>query len=109
MASGTSSHTSPESRAIRQHYSNLQKAIRDPLGLSAELFSKHLIDDETMEKARLMPQTIKEKADVLLIEVNRTVNAQPRLFHDFVKVLNEDELLQKVAETLEATYCKQFL
>ena len=106
MASGTSCYTSPESRALREHFSDLLDAMCDPLGLSAKLFSNNLINDETMKRARLMPQTDKEKSFILLDEVLQRVKAQPRLFRDFVKVLNKDEMLRKEAKTLEATLSK---
>ena len=106
MASGTSCYTSPESRALRKHFSDLLNAIRDPLGLSAELFSNNLIEDQTMERARLVHHTIKEKSIILLDEVLQKVKVQPRLFRDFVKVLNKDEMLRKEAKPLEATLSK---
>ena len=98
--------SSPESRALRHHFSYLLKAIREPLDLSAKLFAKYLIDHETMEKANVMPQTIMARSLILLIEVTHRVQAHPGLFHDFVDVLKKEELLWKVAETLEVTYSK---
>ena len=109
MASGTSSDadsTSPESRALRQHFSYLLEAIRDPLGLSAELFAKYLIDNETMEKANITSQTIRARTLPLLVEVTHSVKAQPGLFHVFVNVLKKEAVLRKVAETLETAFSK---
>ena len=109
MASGTSSDadtTSPESRSLREHFSYLLEAIRDPLGLSINLYAKYLIDNETMEKANVMPQTIRERTLILLVEVTHRVKAQPGRFHVFVNVLKEEPVLRKVAETLETAFSK---
>ena len=109
MASGTSSDadsTSPESRVLRQHFSYLLEAIRDPLGLSAELFAKYVIDDETMEKANVMSQTIRARTLPLLVEVTHRVKAKPGLFHVFVNVLKKENVLWKVTETLETAFSK---
>ena len=84
MASSDSTSTCPESRAIRCHFASLAKAITDPLGLSMELFSKEIIEEVTMEKAKLPNQTDREKNSVLLSAVMRRVEARPSLFHCFI-------------------------
>ena len=98
--------SSPESRALRHRFTYLLEAIRDPLGLSTELFAKSLIDVETMEKANVMPQTIRARSLILLIEVTHRVKAQPGLFRVLVNVLKKEVVLQKAAETLDSTLSK---
>ena len=98
--------SSPESRALRHCFPYLREAIRDPLGLSIELFAETLIDVETMEKANVMPQTIRKRSFILLTEVWHRVKAQPGLFRVLVNVLKKEVVLQKAAETLDSTLSK---
>ena len=106
MASSDSANASPECRAIRCHFASLATAISDPLGLSMELFSKEIIEEVTMEKAKLPNLTDREKNSVLLLAVMRKVEARPSLFHQFVDILNDngDRSLRELGEKLETTY-----
>ena len=98
--------SSPESRALRHRFNYLLEAIRDPLDLSTELFAKSVIDVETMEKANVMPQTIRARSLILLIEVTHRVKAQTGLFRVLVNVLKKEVVLQKAAETLDSALSK---
>ena len=102
------SDSSPESRALRCHSGSLFKGLTDPLDISWNLFSKNVIDRATKDEVDRYDLTLRKKSNILLTAVINRVEARPKLFYEFLKVLKEDgdDILRELADKLKGTISK---
>ena len=97
---------SPESRALHRHYGSLLKAMAtaDLVQFSGTLYAKCLINNSAMDKANLPNLTKDEKSYALLSAIMCGVEAKPKLFKRFIRVLKKEgsDIFDGIAGKLES-------
>ena len=96
-----------EAKIIRKHYADLTKAVQDPLGLAAELYSANVIARSILDSTMVSTHTKVEKVMYLLQAVSDRITINPKDFHCFLAVLKKDSSLQEMAELMNSTYSKR--
>ena len=99
--------SSPESDALRCFSADLVTAISaaDPLGLALKLFSKNLIERATVEDVCLPINSPTTKSCIIVTAVDRKVEADPSLFHQFTALLqDEGDSLKVISKKLVEKY-----
>ena len=94
---------------FRKEYSTLRNALQTPEWLAAELYSKDIINEDTKEDVLLITLTRYKKCEVLLDAVGRRIAADPRQFHEFVSILQQEPSLSHVCQLLQNGYRKSAL
>ena len=96
----------PEAKTMRKHYADLTKAIQDPLGLAAELYSADVIAKKVLDSTIESSHTKVEKTMHLLQAVSGQIAINPEDFCCFLAVMRKDSSLQAAAELISSTYRK---
>ena len=101
---------SPESRILRRHYYSLMQALTtaDRFMFTANLVAGGIISHSVMEEANNPTLTRTRMSSVLLSAIESSVEAKPKLFKKFVKLLKEERsgILDEMAGKLESTLSK---
>ena len=100
--------SSPEREALRCYSADLVTAISaaDPLNLALKLFSKNLIERATVEEVCLPTNPPTTKSCIIVTAVDRKVDADPSLFHQFITLLQDEEvgILKSISRKLMEKY-----
>ena len=90
-------------KTIRHKYRTLTSKVSQGY-IPAELYSKGIIGDETLEIANKRALIDRDKGNAIMKEVQKALKSDPDLFTVFCKVLAEESSeLKKLSEELEGT------
>ena len=91
---------SVESRALRRSNLVFKKGV-DPDNLVTLLYSNELLTPEEKSKARQKMLTDGEKLEEVFTFLERRVSTDARIFHELLKVLQEEPALKGVADQMQ--------
>ena len=91
---------SVESRALRKSNLVFKKGV-DPDNLVTLLYSNELLTSDEKSKARQKTLTDGEKTEEVFTFLERRVSVDARVFHELLKVLQEEPALKGVADQMQ--------
>lgn len=92
---------SPECRAFRRHFNDLVVSLTPSVsGISTQLFSEELVDQETFGYALTIGLPNNEKIVRVLNFIQTSIGREPGKFATFVDVLRTNAELRAIADTL---------
>lgn len=92
---------SEESKALRQSCAVFKKCI-DPANIVNVLYSSLLLTPEERSKAIQKTLNDGEKLDEIFSAMERRVSADPKKFHDLVRVLEVEPAMASVAKEMQS-------
>ena len=99
-----SSQTSARNRQLRavfkDHFAELMLLVSDPEQLAAQLYTKSLISPATLEKIITLPASRQQRNLHLLLDLDRTIQADTEKLFAFIDVIQKDPSLEKVGERM---------
>ena len=99
-----SSQASARNRQLRavfkDHFAELMLLVSDPEQLAAQLYAKSLISPATLEKIITLPTSRQQKNLHLLLDLDRTIRADPEKLFIFIDVIQKDLSLEDVAKRM---------
>ena len=85
------SESTPQASTLRRHFSDLIRAIEDPVLLAVDLYSANIITQAMLERVTDVPSlTRTDKTSLLLGAVSDQTVISPATFNGFLSILSED-------------------
>lgn len=91
---------SREARALRRSNVVFKRGI-DPDTVIAVLYSKFLLTPEEKGRATQKTLTADQQLDIVFDWLERRVSVQPTVFHELVKVLEDEPALEAVGKRMQ--------
>ena len=91
-------------KVLKKHLADLSDLLSVPDNMSAigiRLYSKELIPKETYENTITSNKTGRDKANLLLLVLEATIDAQPQLMKTLIEVLKKSKVSEAVAAKME--------
>ena len=102
MATNSQPQETPEYRTFKEHYARLVYAIQNPLSLGTQLFTRGIIDSLLLQRVNTLGFTTFQNTTTLLTAVLGKIQADPRMFHEFLSALNEDPSMQLQVKSMQS-------
>ena len=102
MATNSQLQETPEYRTFREHYARLVHATQDPLPLATRLFTQGVIDATLLQRVNVPALPSFQNTITLLTAVLGKIQADPRMFHEFLLALKEDPSVQSLVESMQS-------
>ena len=96
--------SSAESIAFRKCYGVLCSGIQTPKSLIPQLYSDDVLTMDKREELMRQPQP----TSLLLDVVEKKIMANPKVFHDFVRLLEKERVMQELCNQLNKAYGEEF-
>ena len=101
------SESTPQATTLRNHFSDLIRAIQDPVLLAVDLYSAEIITQTLLERVSTATAlTRTDKTSLLLGAVSDQTVVSPRTFDNFLNILSEDhgpslpDIVEKIKESM---------
>ena len=91
-------------KVFKKYLADISGLLAVPDNISAlapQLYSKDLIPEATYENTITSNKTGRDKANLLLLTLKTTIDAQPQLMKTLIEVLKKSKVLEAVATKME--------
>ena len=97
MATKSQLQETPEYRLFREHFITQSRTL-------SQLFTRGTIDSSLMQWVNTLGFTTFQNTTTLLTAVLGKIQADPRMFHEFLSALNEDPLMQSQVKSMQSKW-----